>query len=87
MNALLDVPLTAAEKMEGLIEAVVLVQVKERNSTTSLLQGSESAAVDAEIDAEILARDAVIERLHTLMAEGLLDRCLAILRAETAGRP
>ena len=90
-------PLTPAERLEQFIDAINTYEIARRAAEqfAELIGLDEKPALDpidavqleAMIDTENRAQEAVVARAKTLMAGGLLDHCVDILRAETAGRP
>jgi len=94
-------PLTPAERVEALIDAITLYEMRRREAENWLdamtrlgerRLGDPQTTADRAWHAELIerqfrAREELVARAKTLMADGLLERCAEILRAETAGCP
>lgn len=94
-------PLTPAERVEALIDAIAFYEARRRaeerwlEAMTRLGErrpGDPQTSVDRAWHAELIERkikacDELVTRVKALMADGLLERCAEILRIETAGRP
>ncbi len=96
-DQIVEAVMTPAEKMESLVEAVVLAQIRVAVLSEYLtrlgdrflrneLSHPEQCRVQ-ELTKNVVEVDAqIVALVKTLMAGGSLEHCIEILRAETAGR-
>lgn len=92
-----EAPLTPAERVQKLIDAITAYEVRRRAveefadeigfAEVLSISRPDQQRLDELVDREIRAQEEVVATLKTLMAGGLLERCADILRIETAGRP
>lgn len=90
-------PLTPAERIEAFMDAVTVYEVRHQEVVAQqevlrLLGEDPKRVADVAALGELIMRrlgaiDAAMTMAKELMADGLLDRCVEILRIETAGRP
>lgn len=88
-------PLTPAERLEVLMDAVTLFELHRRNCDRLARRLHDDAASDEAfnvvlrepIEAEITAQEALIEHIRSLMADGLLERCASLLQIGGAKAP
>lgn len=88
--------LTPAERVEALIDAVTLYDIKRLQSlkhaedigwnTCAEIATVGELRLDQLVDEEVRAHDAVVATARTLMSGGLLERCAKLLKADAAGR-
>lgn len=92
-----EAPLTPAEQMQRLIDATTIYEVRRRaaedfaqevgfNEGRPLARADE-LRLDELVEWEVRAQEELVAVAKTLMAGGLLERCVDILRIESAGRP
>lgn len=78
--------LTPSERVSDLIDAIALYEVRRRASNEMIahfgddISSAEITHIDDLIEAELGAADEVMARVRTLMGDGTLEHCSALLK-------